>query len=322
MKIYNTILTREFEECDYKILRLWYKKNKALFEKNFYENDILMSGTIKVQTNNVLEILYLKYFSEKEIDVKEALRIYLTGEIIFPTYEDYILTNQGDLELDVVNKIIRRIIPVHTTQIANKEQYYDECSKIKAVLNKSFSHFLDSRKKLQVNTPYSILDIVKEKELSFVGIAAKMLPEDFGEMICCKILEKLFGSNDIYGIYYKLRKRGWIYTGLSGYVIEESLFYSGAIMQYNEEHEKEILMLLERLTCSFKEFENAKKMVLDDYKYSIFQYGEEFAMLPYKLQDGSAEDFETQLARIKIENVEDELKYVYSHRRIVRMKVI
>lgn len=65
-----------------------------------------------------------------------------------------------------------------------------------------------------------------------------------------------------------------------------------------------------------------KKMVLDDYKYSIFQYGEEFAMLPYKLQDGSAEDFETQLARIKIENVEDELKYVYSHRRIVRMKVI
>ena len=149
-----------------------------------------------------------------------------------------------------------------------------------------------------------------------------MLPEDFGEMICCKILEKLFGSNDIYGIYYKLRKRGWIYTGLSGYVIEESLFYSGAIMQYNEEREKEILMLLERLTCSFKEFENAKKMVLDDYKYSIFQYGEEFAMLPYKLQDGSAEDFETQLARIKIENVEDELKYVYSHRRIVRMKVI
>lgn len=322
MKIYNTIFTRDFETCDYRLLRFLHKKNKSGLETNFYYNDILMSGTIKVKDNNALEILYLKYFSENEIDENEALKIYHSTKFIFPTYEEYLRENQRDIELDVVNKIIRRIAPIQTTQIFNRQQYYDECSKIQTMLHKPFSSSFETRKRIKVNMSYMLSDIIKEKELSFIGIAAPMEPKDFEEMICCKILEKLFGSNDVFGIYYEFRKRGWIYTGLSGYVIDENFFYSGVIMQYNIEHEKEILQCLEEVKYSPEDFDNARKMFLDDYKYSVFQYGEEFAMLPYKMQYESAKDFEAQLNHINIDNVENMLHDVYINKQIVRMKVI
>lgn len=324
MSLINTVLIRNFEKCNFSILKSWYDINKNIIEENFYKNDILVSGTIRDRVDSTIEILYLKYFAEKPLHSKEILHIYSIGEKIFPTYEEYSLLAKSNDEIDLTKKIIQKLVPSTESTIVNTGKYYEECEKIKLNLSNPFVSSVSPKKKniKQSSGIKCKAEVIKEKELSFVGIVLYISADSFRNMICYKILEKIFGSNDIYGMYFRFRERGWIYTGLSGYVIEKNIFYTGAIMQYNKEHEREILTYLDTFSFSVKEFENAKNMVFDDYRYSLLQYGEEFTLLPYRLQIENANDFEDCLSKIAVEDVEKVYTYLHEYGTKIRMKVI
>ena len=322
MKLYNTIFLREFEKCDYNILALWYKKNKVIIEENFYTYDILMSGTIKEFAGNGLEILYLKYFSEKEINIEDAMNIYSARTKEFPKYEEYVASCRLRSEIDIINKIIRKMIPEYEYILVDSKEFNSRCLLIESMLTNPFTCSIKPKKVIASKSGKAELECVKEKELSFIGIASDILIDSFEKMLCYKILEKVFGSNDNYGVYYRFRERGWIYTGLAGYIVDNSFFYSGVLMQYNRNHEEEIMLYIENLSFSDAEFERAKKHILDDYKYSVLQYGEEFTMLPYKLHVKCRDTFENKLNQITLECVKEELHYLHVHGRTIRMKVI
>lgn len=322
MRLFNTILTRNFENCEYSVLKVWYEINKRTIEDNFYKNDILMSGTVRKREGDILEIIYLKYFADSMKSIDDVLDIYSNGERKFPTYNEYISLIQRFHEIDVVNKIIRKLVPFPRTIKINHENYLVECQRISSYLNRPFKRSIVPEKREVKRFSGVTQEIIEEKELSFVGIAMAVSINSFDKMLCYKILEKLFGSNDTYGIYFKFREKGWIYTGLTGYVIENNLFYTGAIMQYDNKHAKEILINLDQFTFSHIEFKNAKQRVLDDYKYTVFQYGEEYALLPYKMRLKNVSKFEECLERIVIEDVQKELIHIHTYKQLIRMKVV
>lgn len=322
MKLYNIILFRSFKDCNYDVFKAWYHRNKGKIEENFYHNDILMSGVVKERDGEVLEVLYLKYYADEKIKPECVLQIYSTGQKDFPDYTNFMSFLQNQQEKAIVNKILEKIIKTSKKTILNAKEYHSECLKIDACFNTPFVNFVTPQKKIKQEIKSVIQETIMENELSFVGVASVTMANSFKEMLVYKILEKLFGANDTNGIYYEFRERGWIYTGLSGYVIEKNFFYSGAMLKYHIGHEEEIIRKIEIFRVSEKEFENAKKDVLDDYKYSVFQYGLEFTLLPYKLQIKDISRIEQCLELITISEVRKKLDQIRVNGQMIRLKVM
>lgn len=322
MKLFSTVITRVFKECHYDIVKLWYAENINAIEANFYRKEILMSGTVKKRGRDTLEIVYLKYYAKEIIDLSEVLEIYLTGAKKFPTYYQYVNYIHKSTEKDIINKIIKRISPESERVIINEEAYDSECKHIEEQFSNPFINYIIPQAVKKQNI-YSIRpETVEKNELAFIGNFIITSYNDFGEMLCYKILEKILGSNDVNGVYYPFRKKGWIYTGLSGFVIESNVFYSGAILQYDEERGKQIMNAIESFEFSIKEFEVAKRMVCDDYYYAAFQFGEEFALLPYRLQVENANDFKEHLNRVTISEVKIKLQQLCTQGMKIRMRVV
>lgn len=321
MRLFNTILTRVFTDCNYQVLKLWYSNIKCKLEENFYVNNILMSGVVKRRDNDVVEILYLKYYAEEELDPSSVLKIYNIGKKTFPDYKQFTYYCQNNSEKDIVNRIIRNIVQDSEVEIKNSEAYDLENRKIKIQLQKPFTNsvmYKQTRKSKLVELQESI----EKNELAFVGIYDSVLYQNFKEMLCYKLLEKIFGSNDTNGIYFIFRERGWIYTGLSGFVIENDFFYSGAIMQYDLEHETAIKKAIKEFEFSNEDFMEAKNMVLDDFRYSKFQYGDAFALLPYKSRVAEADNYESCIKSITENEVRVKQKQICTEALKLRMKVI
>lgn len=322
MKLHNTILFRSFKDCNYMILKAWYCKNKEKIEENFYQKDILMSGVIKERDGEVLEVLYLKYYADEEIKSDYIFKIYFTGQKDFHDYVSFMKFSQRRQEKDIVNKILGKIMQVSDTVILDAREYRSECLKIKTNFCIPFTNSVIPQKRSSLDIKRIGKESITENELSFVGVVSITRNNNFKEMIGYRILEKLFGANDTNGIYFGFREIGWIYTGLSGYVIDKSFFYSGAIMQYHKVHEEKVIRKIRTFSFSEKEFENAKRLVLDDFKYSIFQYGLEFTLLPYKLQSGTVTDFEQCLKVVNANDVRSKLKEICINGQELRVRVI
>lgn len=321
MKLFNVILTRGFIDCNYWVLKFWYANNRYKLEENFYNSNILMSGAMKKTRNDVVEILYLKYFAEKELSIVDVFNIYNMGNKIFPDYNQFISNYQVNSEKDIVNMIIKRITHKSEIEVINREDYNSMCNKIYAQLQNSFSASV-LHKPIDKIKLVEVQERLEEKELAFIGIYFSVEYQDLNGMLCYKLLEKIFGSNDANGVYYLFRERGWIYTGLSGFVIENNIFYTGAIMQYDLEHEAVIKKAIEEFEFCTKEFEEAKKMLLDDFRYTKFQYGETFALLPYNLQIADVGNFEMCVQDIEEDEVREKQKQICLNGFKLRMKVI
>lgn len=322
MKLFSSVLTRFFTGCNYDIVKLWHTKNIGEIESNFYRKKILMSGTVKKRGSDTLEIVYLKYYAEEMIDSIKVLQIYSCGIKKFPSYYQYVKYIQERTENDIVNRIIKKISPECESLKINRENYDLECKQIEKQFFNPFINYIPPQVVKRNNISSFQSDALQKNELAFIGKAIMASYSDFKELLCYKVLEKLLGSNDVNGVYFSFRKQGWIYTGLSGFVIESNFFYSGAILQYNEEHANQIMNAIESFEFSIKEFENAKKMVCDDYYYAVFQFGEEFALLPYKLQVENAINLEEHLSKVTISEVRIKLHQLCSQGMRIRMRVV
>lgn len=324
MKLYNSILTRVFTNCNFYVINLWYLENKNKIEKNFYNFDILMSGTLRQRDKDVLEILYLEYYAEKELDLTYILEIYNIGEKPFPQYEEFAEYCQKKAETDIIKKIIAFIAEPSQNPMITYDFYNSECKKINAEFIMPFSKNILYKNNTHVKKRDIMQKPIFENELSFVGKYYPVMCQDFKEMLCYKVLEKILGSNDMNGMYFQFREKGWIYTGLSGYIIENNFFYTGTIMQYNYERETTIIKAIETFRFSAENFAEAKNLVLDDYKYSVLQYGEIFALLPYRLQlfNINVSDFELCVRNITEDEIKLKLRQLCKQGYNVRMKVV
>lgn len=321
MRLFNSILTRVFFDCNYHVLKNWFISNKSRLEENFYLNNILMSGTVKKAGNDAIEILYLKYYAEEELGQTQILTIYNAGEKILPDYEQFIRFYQDKRENDLVNRIIRNISQEPENKIENSETYDIECGKINAQLHNSFCDpvFCKATKERRM---FEIQESIEEQALAFIGLYSSVKYCNFKEMLCYKLLEKIFGSNDINGVYFCFRERGWIYSGLSGFIIENDFFYTGAIMQYNSEHEATINKAIEEFEFSAEEFEEAKNLLIDDLRYSELQYGKAYTLLPYKLKTAEPDNYEICIRSITELDLRIKQKEISSNGFNIRMKVI
>lgn len=321
MRLFNSILTRVFSDCNYHVLKNWLASNKGRLEENFYLNNILMSGTVKKTDNDVIEILYLKYYAEEELSPAQILKIYNAGEKIFPDYEQFILFCQDNREKDLINRIIRHILQEPENKIENSETYDIECRKIIAQSQNSFWDSI-SCKAARKRKIFEIQESIEEQELAFIGLYSSVKYRNFREMLCYKLLEKIFGSNDINGVYFCFRERGWIYSGLSGFIIENDFFYTGAIMQYNSEHEVAINKAIEDFEFSTEEFEEAKNLLIDDFRYSELQFGKAYTLLPYKFKVAEPDNYEECIRSITEHDLRIKQKEISSNGFNLRMKVI
>lgn len=322
MKLFNVILFRIFKGCNCEVLKAWYGRNKKKIEENFYQNDILMSGVIKEREGEVLEVLYLKYYAEEKLKSDRILDIYSIGQKDFPEYIDFTKFFQNQQDKDIINQILRKIIYASKPRVLSEEEYVSECLKVKKFFVSPFVESVKVHKKVEVDKENVKQEIIAENELAFIGIYSVCIADTFEEMLIYKILEKLFGANDINGIYHEFRERGWIYTGLSAFIIDKNCFYSGTIMQYSREREEEIIEKIKNICFSSEEFDSAKKLVLDDYKYSVFQYGVEFTLLPYKLQTEEVTEFVTCLETINISDVMRKIHQIQTDGQRLRLKVM
>lgn len=95
-------------------------------------------------------------------------------------------------------------------------------------------------------------------------------------------------------------------------------------MQYNYERELTIIKAIETYRFSVEDFVEAKNLVLDDYKYSVLQYGEMFALLSYRLQlfNTNISDFELCVQNITEDDIELKLRQLCKQGYNVRMKVV
>lgn len=324
MKLYNSILTRVFTNCNFYVINLWYLENKYKIEKNFYNFDILMSGTLRQRNNDILEILYLEYYAEQELDLTYILEIYNIGKKPFPQYEEFAVYCQKKVETDIIKKIIAFIAKSYKNPMITYDLYNSECEKINGQFIVPFSKNVLYKNNTHVKKRDIMQKSISENELIFIGKYYPVMCQDFKEMLCYKVLEKILGSNDINGMYFQFREKGWIYTGLSGYVIENNFFYTGTIMQYNYERELTIIKAIETYRFSVEDFVEAKNLVLDDYKYSVLQYGEMFALLSYRLQlfNTNISDFELCVQNITEDDIELKLRQLCKQGYNVRMKVV
>lgn len=322
MKLFNVILFRIFKNCNYEILKAWHNRNKKQIEENFYQNDILVSGVIKERDGELLEVLYLKYYAEEKLKSDRILDIYSTGQKDFPDYIDFMKYSQNHQDKDIVNKILGKIMQTSKQRELSAQDYASECLKIERFFTTPFVDSVKANKQVGIDKKSMKLEIIAENELAFVGMISVSTANTFKEMLIYKMLEKLFGANDTNGIYYEFREQGWIYTGLSGFIIDKNYFYSGVIMQYDKEHEKEVIHKIKNISFSIKEFDDAKKLVLDDYKYSIFQYGMEFTLLPYKLQIEEATEFVACLETINLNEVMQRVNQVQMDGQRLRLRVM
>lgn len=322
MEIYNTVLTRSFSNCNYTIVKIWYEKNKKKIEYSFFENNILASGTIKKIGKSIIEVLYIKYYSEKLLDLKEIHAIYNQAKTQLPVYEDYLAYIKKNRETDVVNKIIK-----HITYTSLDEEYlspdifnmYSEKMRTQLIVPFVYKNsYLPSNENLKMN---DIQETVYESDLAFIGKYLCINKVSLKTMLSHKLLEKLFGSCEQEGLYFQYREKGWIYTGLSGYICDSDIFYSGAILQYNAEHEQRIMESIVGFEFNSSDLKKAKEMVLDDYRFTVFQYGTEFALLPYNMKLGGKFNFEEEIENIAEDDVQFYKNEICCKGCNIRMKV-
>ena len=252
------------------------------------------------------------------------MEIYNIGKKPFPQYEEFAVYCQKKVETDIIKKIIAFIAKSYKNPMITYDLYNSECEKINGQFIVPFSKNVLYKNNTHVKKRDIMQKSISENELIFIGKYYPVMCQDFKEMLCYKVLEKILGSNDINGMYFQFREKGWIYTGLSGYVIENNFFYTGTIMQYNYERELTIIKAIETYRFSVEDFVEAKNLVLDDYKYSVLQYGEMFALLSYRLQlfNTNISDFELCVQNITEDDIELKLRQLCKQGYNVRMKVV
>lgn len=312
---YSRIYVRDYSLNEIGVVSAIIKKNHKILDKMFFEKGVLFSANIKYKASQGIEILFLKSYE----DIKNTKNIYveLKDKINIPSYQDYCseisrLSGQSDPVRKIIGKIKRT-----NNMIQMSEQVY--CVQIKIILekfiNKSFINISEKNDFDLYSGPPIVLKSTKIKKdtLCFTGEFIDLDSQKIDIKMCVtyKLIEKLYGDNSFNSIYRDLRSEGHIYTGLSGYLMEFGVFYTGVIMLYNENKEALVYKKLSNIIFDNYNLELARKQFMQDVALGKLQYGSEYVCFPYILalnRDVHLEELYDEVNNITIADINNHLE--------------
>lgn len=265
------------------LLQCFVQKNKEKVEFQFYKHNMICVWNAK-------GILFVMAENGMHLGAEEINRIFRQCilEFSIPDYEEYCtylqrLTKKAD--------IIRKLIDVLSGQeieILEEDVYHRQMHEVLEAMHTPFQLGIqfeeavrDSKESIRTTEEEMKID-VQEHKLAFMG--GYYLTETAGELkklLCYKIMEKIFGTNETDGVYFPLRCEGKIYTAVSSFVMDNELLLTGVMADYSPKLLEETVSYAKNVTLTQELFQSAKRRVIDDIKFVAFQYGEIFAVLPY-----------------------------------------
>ncbi len=286
----STLLSRKVDEnIDENVLKFFVKKNKYQSEFAFFKNDMVCSWTTKGKSDNFSsEVLYVLTEKDRNIDISQINSIFIKSIESFeiPRYYEYeqymkaVLNNR-----DIIRNIIIALSG-EPKKLLTEEEYISQINFILQKADRPFLkgiHFNSSNDFSLIHNKWDAENAYAEKDkLAFMGTYYFCdIEGSLKKLLSYKILEKVYGTNEVDSIYFPLRCEGKIYTAISSFVMEKGLFLTGVMGNYNEDLLQRAVELAKNATIPDDIFISAKRRLVDDIKFVAFQYGDIFALLPY-----------------------------------------
>ena len=312
----SVLLSREVkEDIDEYVLKLFVAKNKHHAEFAFFKNDLVCSWCAKGKSDNFSsEVLYV--LGEKNRDLQECTinEIFKESAALFkiPDYPEYIQYMQQFINSpDIIRNIID-YLSVDSKGILPEEEYEAQAEKILKSMSQSFQkgiHFQDNHQLFFIENQRDEKKInIQEKKLAFMGnYCFGEVAGSLKKLLEYKILEKVYGTNEVDSVYFPLRCEGKIYTAISSYVMHKEVFLTGVLADYKESLLQQTLELAQGVEISEEVFLSARRRLIEDIKFVAFQYGDDFALLPYIYavkREIKMEEILTEIMKITLEDVE------------------
>ena len=291
-RVNTLVLSRKMTECvdDY-LLKFFVQKNKEKVEFQFYKHNMICVWNAKGKAERLFgEVLFVMVDNRMHLEEERINQIFSQCIHTFsiPAYEEYCTYLQRfSQNADIVRKMIDALSG-EKKELLEKEVYQKQMHEILEVMHTSFRPgilFEEGTQALEENIRIKceerMLD-VQEHKLAFMG--GYYLAKTRGELkklLCYKVMEKVFGTNETDGVYFPLRCEGKIYTAVSSFVMDHELLLTGVMADYSQALLEETISYAKNVEITQELFQGAKRRVIDDIKFVAFQYGEMFAVLPY-----------------------------------------
>ena len=286
----SVLLSREVkDEIDEYVLKFFVAKNKYQAEFIFFQNDLVCSWCAKGKSDNFSsEVLYV--LGEKNRDLEEYTINDIFGKSVSlfkaPDYSEYVQYMKQFLNSSDIIKNIIDYLSVDSKGVLTQEEYNIQIEKIIKSMNCPFKRGIYFQGKQPLFLSRNQWDEkkidIQEKKLAFMGnYCFGTVAGSLKKLLEYKILEKIYGTNEVDSVYFPLRCEGKIYTAISSYVMHKEIFLTGVLADYKESLLQQTLELAQGVKISEEVFLSARRRLIEDIKFVAFQYGDNFALLPY-----------------------------------------
>lgn len=326
----STLLSREVSELiDEYVLKLFVEKNKYQSEFSFFKRDMVCSWSTKAKADNFnSEILYVLFEKDKNIEVHDINRIFGESVHLFqiPDYYEYEQYMNGLLNSSDIIRNIIDYLSGKPKKVLTEEEYHSQTKTIIEAAKRPFKrgiHFNSSSDFIPIRNEWNIQNVnIEEHMLAFMGSYYFCdIDRSLKNLLGYKVLEKVYGTNEVDSIYFPLRCEGKIYTAISSFVMEKGLFLTGVMANYNDSLLQRTLELTKKAEILEEIFSSAKRRLVDDIKFVAFQYGDMFALLPYIYAVNHEVNMKEVLSLINNITLEDIQKLVKNDMRTIAMGV-
>lgn len=286
----NILLSRTInEEIDEYVLKLFVEKNKHQAEFAFFKNDLICSWCAKGKSDSLnSEILYILFEKNRELDEPIINDIFKESACLFkiPDYSEYVQYMQHFLDRSDIIKNIIDYLSDSLKRLLTKEEYEMQAELVLKTAGRPFKrgiHFNSDYAFSSSKKPWKDEKInIEETKLAFMGsYCFSKVDGSLRKLLAYKILEKIYGTNEVDSVYFPLRCEGKIYTAISSYVMHKEIFLTGVLADYKESLLHQTLKLAQDIHITDEIFLSAKRRLIDDIKFIAFQYGHTFALLSY-----------------------------------------
>lgn len=291
-RVQTLLLSRKMTGCvdDY-LLKFFVQRNKKKVEFQFYKHNMICVWNAKGKTEKLFgEILFVMAENGGLLEAERLNQIFAECIHTFsiPRYKEYCAYLQKLTQnADVVRKMID-VLSGDKKELLEEEVYQKQMREILEVMHTSFQPGIQfeedaqfKEENVRIKSGEKKID-VQEHKLAFMGgYYHTKTAGELKRLLCYKIMEKVFGTNETDGVYFPLRCEGKIYTAVSSFVMDNELLLTGVMADYSQKLLEETVSYAKNVKITQELFQGAKRRVIDDIKFVAFQYGEMFAVLPY-----------------------------------------
>jgi len=311
---------------DESVLAMFIKQNMSLIKEIFFSHNMACSWSL-TRLLNIQELLFV--FSPVNHIVTESFIFRICSNMVecltlpeYSCYSNYI--NSIIVKSDLLSRVKRFIVDEKITLLSEAD-YAIEITKIKEAVKKPFIHISRIEETIPVQQAPAELKAIDENaikgQLCFMGLCFNTDEgSSLNVLLAYKLLEKIYGANESTSIYYPLRQRGQIYTGITSYYLEKGRFFTGVIGAYSVSLHESVKQLILSHNIDESMLQQAKESLYNETKYMAFQYGEMFTLFPYyckTMHIVNLHKFRTTLDTISLDELRKHIPTVMSTVRVV-----